>query len=74
MTAFNCPVGSSAAILRKELWSRRIEIPIIERPDRMLLRVSHHFYTTEAEIAILAEALREMLGITSSTCKASPSP
>ena len=74
MTAFNCPVGSSAAKLRKELWSRRIEIPIIERPDRLLLRVSHHFYTTEAEIAILAEALREMLGITSSTCKASPSP
>ncbi len=61
MTAFNCPVGSNAPSLRKELWSRRIEIPIIERPDRLLLRVSHHFYTTEAEIAILAEALPAIL-------------
>ena len=61
MTAFNCPVGSNASSLRKELWSWRIEIPIIERPDRLLLRVSHHFYTTEAEIAILAEALPKIL-------------
>ena len=36
--------------------------PVIERPDRLLLRVSHHFYTTEAEIDHLAEVLPTLLG------------
>lgn len=57
MTAFNLPAGVSAAKLRKELWDRRIEVPVIERPDRLMLRVSHHFYTTESEIDRLAGAL-----------------
>lgn len=57
MTAFELPPGLDAQRLRKELWDRRIEIPVIERPERLLTRVSHHFYTTEAEIDILAEAL-----------------
>lgn len=59
MTAFNLPAGVNPAQLRKQLWDRRIEIPVIERtnPDRLLIRVSHHFYTTEAEIDTLAEAL-----------------
>lgn len=61
MTAFNLPTGVIAAKLRKQLWDRRIEIPVIERPDRLLLRVSHHFYTTEGEIDRLAEALPEIL-------------
>lgn len=61
MTAFELPAGASAAKLRKELWDRRIEIPIIERPERLLLRVSHHFYTTEAEIDRLAEVLPRVL-------------
>lgn len=61
MTAFELPAGSSAPKLRKELWARRVEIPVIERPDRLLLRVSHHFYTTEAEIDRLEEVLREIL-------------
>lgn len=60
MTAFNLPPGASAPKLRKELWARRVEIPVIERPDRLLLRVSHHFYTTEAEIDRLAEVLRQI--------------
>ena len=60
MTAFALPAGTSAPALRKELWARRVEIPVIERPDRLLLRVSHHFYTTEAEIDRLAEVLREI--------------
>jgi isopenicillin-N epimerase len=55
MTAFELPTGVNAPKLRKELWDRRIEIPVVERPDRLLLRVSHHFYTTEAEIDRLAE-------------------
>ena len=61
MTAFGLPPGTSAPQLRKELWARRVEIPVVERPDRLLLRVSHHFYTTEAEIDRLAEVLREVL-------------
>jgi isopenicillin-N epimerase len=63
MTAFNLPAGVDAAKLRKELWARRIEIPVIDRPDRLLIRVSHHFYTTEAEIDRLAEALPEVLAV-----------
>lgn len=61
MTAFELPAGVSAPKLRKELWNRRIEIPIIERPERLLIRVSHHFYTTEGEIDRLAEVLPEVL-------------
>jgi isopenicillin-N epimerase len=61
MTAFELPAGVSAPKLRKELWDRRIEIPVVERPDRLLLRVSHHFYTTESEIDRLAEVLLEIL-------------
>ncbi len=63
MTAFNLPPGASAPKLRKDLWARRVEIPVIERPDRLLLRVSHHFYTTEAEIDRLAEVVREVLRV-----------
>jgi isopenicillin-N epimerase len=61
MTAFALPSGSDAVRWRKDLWDRRIEIPVVERPDRLLLRVSHHFYTTEAEIDRLADAVREIM-------------
>ena len=61
LTAFELPMGLDAVKLRTELWKRRIEIPIIERPDRMLIRVSGHFYTTEAEIDRLVDALPEVL-------------
>jgi isopenicillin-N epimerase len=61
MTAFELPAGSSAPKLRKEFWARRIEVPVIERPNKLLLRVSHHFYTTEEEIDRLAEVLPEVL-------------
>jgi isopenicillin-N epimerase len=61
MTAFELPPGRTAIAWRKELWDRRVEIPVIERPGRLLVRVSHHFYTTEAEIDRLAEVLRELL-------------
>jgi isopenicillin-N epimerase len=61
MTAFNLPAGVNAARLRKELWDRRVEIPVIERPDRLMIRVSHHFYTTESEIDRLAAVLPEVL-------------
>ena len=61
MTAFELPAGADVVRLREELWARRVEIPVIERPDRLLLRVSHHFYTAEAEIDRLAEVLHEVL-------------
>ena len=61
LTAFELPKGLDAAKLREDLWKRRIEIPIIERPDRTLIRVSGHFYTTEAEIEQLTAALPSLL-------------
>jgi isopenicillin-N epimerase len=61
MTAFELPAGISAPRLRKEMWARRIEVPIVERPDKLLLRVSHHFFTTEEEIDRLAEVLPGVL-------------
>ncbi len=63
MTAFELPPGLDAAKLRAALWQHRIEVPVIERPDRLLLRVSHHFYTTEAEIDRLAVVLPECLAL-----------
>ena len=38
-----------------------IEIPIIERPDGLLTRVSTHFYNTREEIDLLASVLPEVL-------------
>ena len=61
MTAFVLPAGSDPVAIRKKLWDARIEIPLIERPDRLLIRVSHHFYTTESEIDRLAEVLPAIL-------------
>lgn len=70
MTAFNLPTTVNPPKLRRELWDRRIEIPVIERerPDRLLLRVSHHFYTTEAEIDILARELPACLAAANGLC------
>jgi isopenicillin-N epimerase len=67
MTAFELPPCTSAPKLRKELWARRIEVPVVERPDKLLLRVSHHFFTTEGEIDQLAGALPDVLAIARST-------
>ena len=44
------------------LWQRfRIEAPVVERPERLLLRVSTHFYNTEEEIDRLADAVNVLL-------------
>jgi isopenicillin-N epimerase len=62
MTAFRLPVHVDAAVWRRRLWEEfRIEAPIVERPEGLLLRVSTHFYNTHEEIERLAEAVRQMV-------------
>ena len=62
MVAFRLPAGVEAPTLRRRLWQEfRIEAPIVERPDRLLIRTSTHFYNTEAEVDRLAEALPGLL-------------
>jgi isopenicillin-N epimerase len=62
MTAFRLPPNTDAAALRRGLWERhRIEAPIIERPEGLLIRVSTHFYNTEGEVDRLASALLSFL-------------
>ena len=44
--------------LRQRLWDQyRIEVPVIERPEGLLIRVSTHFFNQPEEIDRLAEAL-----------------
>jgi isopenicillin-N epimerase len=60
LTAFELPAGTDPVALRQALWQRyRIEAPIVERPDRLLVRLSTHCYNTEDEIDLLAEALTQ---------------
>jgi isopenicillin-N epimerase len=63
MTAFELPFrGTAKAVaLRKAIWTHRIEVPIVERHDRLLLRVSTHFYNTPGEIDRLVEVLPSTL-------------
>lgn len=62
LTAFRLPAGLDPVKLRLDLWQRyRIEAPIIERPDGLLIRASTHFYNTEEEVERLAQALLELL-------------
>jgi isopenicillin-N epimerase len=61
LTAFRLPAVNPLA-LRQALWEKyRIEINIIEHAEGNLLRVSTHFYNTEAEVDRLALALRDLL-------------
>ena len=62
MTAFRLPPGHDAAALRRGLWEDwRIEAPVIERPEGLLIRASTHFYNTEEEVERLAKALAALL-------------
>ncbi len=57
MTAFRLPTRIDPQALRTALWRHRIEAPVIEWPDRNLIRVSTHFYNTEGEVDCLARIL-----------------
>jgi isopenicillin-N epimerase len=62
LTAFELPVRTDAPALRDGLWRRfRIEAPVVERPNRLLLRVSTHFYNTEEEINRLDDAVKALV-------------
>lgn len=61
MMAFELPGGVDPVALRDGLWAHRIEVPVIERPDRLLVRTSTHFFNTEAEVDRLAEVLPGLL-------------
>jgi isopenicillin-N epimerase len=62
LTAFRLPPGLDPVALRKTLWEKnRIEIPIVERPDCLLIRVSTHFYNTQAEIDHLVSSLKPLI-------------
>jgi isopenicillin-N epimerase len=61
MTALWWPPRLDAEWLRERLWERRIEALIGEWPDGLTLRVSTHFYTTEAEINRLGGAIPELV-------------
>ena len=62
MTAFRLPRNVDALAWRRRLWEEfRIEAPIVERPEGLLLRVSTHFYNTDDEIVRLEEAVRVLL-------------
>jgi isopenicillin-N epimerase len=62
LTAFRLPAGLDPVKLRLDLWQRyRIEAPIIERPEGLLIRTSTHFYNTEEEVERLAQALPQLL-------------
>ena len=62
MTAFRLPPGRDAAELRGGLWEKwRIEAPVIERPEGLLIRASTHFYNTEEEVDRLRQALSDLV-------------
>jgi len=62
LTAFRMPADANGPHWRSTLWDRyRIEAPIVERPEGLLIRVSTHFYNTEEEIARIAEAVAFLL-------------
>lgn len=57
MTSFFLPPGRTADEWRAFFWGHRIEVPVNQTRGRLVVRVSHHFYTTETEIDQLAALL-----------------
>jgi isopenicillin-N epimerase len=62
MTALRLPKQTNAVEMRHGLWERfRVEVPVVERPDRLMIRASTHFFNTEEEVERLAEAIGELV-------------
>ena len=62
MTAFRLPPGATRRRCGAGVWEEwRIELPVIERPEGLLIRRRTHFYNTEEEVDRLAEALPSLL-------------
>lgn len=62
MIAFALPAGADAATLGVALWERcRVDVALVERPGRTLLRISTHFFNTEHDLERLVEALAGLL-------------
>lgn len=62
LTPFRLPASVQAPVWRKALWERfRIEAPIVERPEGLLLRISTHFFNTEEEIDRIGTAVETLL-------------
>jgi isopenicillin-N epimerase len=62
MTAFRLSAGVDPSELRQRLWQEyQIEVPIVERPEGLLVRVSTHFFNTEEEVDRLSLALGRLL-------------
>jgi isopenicillin-N epimerase len=56
------PPTAQAPAWRAALWERfRIEAPIVERPEGLLIRVSTHFYNTEDEIDRIGQAVETLI-------------
>lgn len=56
-TSMDVPIDE----VRRRLWDRRIEIPVTEWPDGRVIRLSAHFYTTEAEVDRFADCAELIL-------------
>ena len=60
MTAFWWPPSLDDETLRRQLCERRIEALINKWDEGLTLRISTHFYTTDAELERLAETVPEL--------------
>jgi isopenicillin-N epimerase len=61
LTAFRMPASAQGPLWRERLWEHRIEAPIVERPEGLLLRISTNFYNTEEEIDRLAQLTKSLV-------------
>ncbi len=62
LTAYRLPANADGPTWRQAIWERfRIEVPIVERPEGLLIRISTHFYNTVEEIDRLAAAVESLL-------------
>ncbi len=62
MTAFALPDRTDPSWLQTQLWDQfRLEVAMPEQGTQAMIRVSTHFFNTEVEIDLLADALEDLL-------------